>query len=199
MYEDIKIRLKRIGNNISAKWKDFFEGGIVGLVSGFISNILTILINVIVTTGKRTVRMIREGMFSMLKALKTLLLPPKGMTYRETAHEAMKLLVAGGLIATGVFMEEVVEEFLLSIPFLAPIAQIATAVIVGCLTVTITAFLIYLIDRLDLLNVIKNEKDKYIIASLDSDIKIKLESCERIAVQIDDYLLLDFTNLLSAV
>ena len=96
-------------------------------------------------------------------------------------------------------MEEVVEEFLLSIPFLAPIAQIATAVIVGCLTVTITAFLIYLIDRLDLLNVIKNEKDKYIIASLDSDIKIKLESCERIAVQIDDYLLLDFTNLLSAV
>ncbi len=188
LHQDICIRLKRIGNNISVNRKDLFDVGIAGLISGFISNIVTVLINVFATSTKRLVRMIREGIFSLLKALKTLLFPPAGMTYREAAHEAMKLLVAGGLIATGVVIEEVVEKFILSIPFLMPIAQIITVVIVGSITVMVTALLLYLINKLDLFNVIKIEQDKYIIESLDNNIQSKLESCERIALQIDDYL-----------
>ncbi|MDD1625803.1 MAG: hypothetical protein LUO94_13695, partial [Methylococcaceae bacterium] len=196
LLDDICIRLKRIGKNISTKWKDFFEGFCAGLISGFISNIVTVMINVFATTSKRLVRMIREGIFSLLKALKMLLAPPQGITYREAAHEAMKLLVAGGFIATGVVLEEFVEKLILSIPFLIPIAHIVTAVIVGAITVIVTALFIYLIDQLDLLNVIKIGKDKYIIENLDNDIKSKLQGCERIGMQLDDYL--DFTDTVSA-
>lgn len=195
LLEDIGVRLKRIGNNTLAKWKDFFEVGVAGLISGFISNIITVLINVFATTSKRLVRMIREGIFSLLKALKTLLLPPEGMTYREAAHEAMKLFVAGGTIATGIVLEEVVENAIKLIPFLIPIAPSVTAVIVGSITVIVTALLMYLIDKIDLLNVVKIEKDKYILENLDNSIQNKLQSCERIATQNDEYLLIPHSTV----
>lgn len=190
LHKDICIRLKRIGSNTLAKWKNSFEVGVAGLISGFISNIVTTLINVFATTSKRLVRMIREGLFSLLKALKTLLFPPAGMTYSEAAHEAMKLLVAGGLISIGIFFEEFLEKFFLSIPFLIPIAQILTSVIIGAITAIVTAMLVYLIDKLDIFNVVKVEEDKYILESLDNDIQRKLIDCERIAIQIDDLHLL---------
>jgi hypothetical protein len=188
LYQDICIRLKRVGMKTSSKWKYFFEAGIAGLISGFISNITTFLINIFATTSKRLVRMIREGLFSLFKALKILISPPQGMTYKEAAHEAMKLLVAGGLIATGIVLEEFVEKLVMSIPFLIPIAHIVTAVIVGSITVIVTAIFIYFIDQLDLLNVIKIERDKYIIENLDNDIKEKLQNCELIVAQIEDYI-----------
>lgn len=68
LYEDIKNRLKRIGSNLSSKWKGIIRGFSGGFISGFISNLITTIMNMFITTGKRLVRMIREGVFSLLKA-----------------------------------------------------------------------------------------------------------------------------------
>ncbi len=188
LYNDIKIRLERIGSNLLDKWKDVIKGFSGGFISGFISNLITTIINMITTTGKRLVRMIREGIFSLLKALKLMLFPPENISFREATHEAMKLFAAGGVIITGVALEELVEKILLNIPFLAPFAPMATAVIVGSLTAVAMALVTYLIDKLDILGVIKIEQNKYILKSLDGNIQERLENCKNIVDEINTYL-----------
>lgn len=189
LYEDIKIRLGRVGSNLALKWKNIIKGFSGGFISGFISNLITAIINMLVTTGKRLVRMIREGVFSLLKALKLVIFPPENMTYRESMHEAMKLVAAGGVVIAGVALEEVVEKLILNIPFLAPFSPILSAVIVGSLTAIAIALVTYLIDKMDLLGVIKIEKNKYLLESLDGNIQGTLKRCEDISEEMDDYLL----------
>jgi len=188
LFEDIKIRLKRIGADLSGKWKNIIKGFSGGFISGFISNLITTIVNMFITTGKRLVRMIREGIFSLLKALKLMLFPPKKMSYREATHEAMKLFAAGGVVIAGVALEEVIEKIILNIPFLVPFATIATAVIVGSLTALAMALVTYLIDKLDILGVIQIEQNKYLLETLDGNIQERLKYCENIATEINTYL-----------
>lgn len=185
LYKDIKIRLDRIGRKVADKWKDAIKGFSGGFISGFISNLITTLINVFVTTGKRVVRMIREGIFSLLKALKLIMFPPADMSYREAVHEAMKLIAAGGIVVVGVLLEEIIEKLVLGVPFLVPFAAIVTAVIVGSLTAIAMSLVTYLIDKLDLLGVLKIEETKYILNSIDGNIEETLKRCENVTEEID--------------
>lgn len=188
LYKDIKIRLERIGRKVASKWKDVIQGFSGGFISGFISNIITTLINVFVTTGKRFVRMIREGIFSLLKALKIIVFPPEDLSYQEAVHEAMKLIAAGGIVVAGVLLEEIIEKIVLGVPFLVPFAAIVTAVIVGSITAIAMSLVTYLIDRLDLLGVIKVEETKYILNSIDGNIGETLKRCESVIEDIDGVL-----------
>lgn len=188
LYDDIKIRLKRIGSDLSEKWKDVIRGFSGGFISGFISNLITTIINLFITTGKRLVRMIREGVFSLLRAIKIILFPPDNMSYREAMHEAMKLFAAGGVVIAGVALEEVVEKLVLSVPFLVPFATVVTAVIVGSLTAIAIALITFLIDKMDILGVIKIEQNKYLLSSLDGNIQERLNRCEDISIELDQYL-----------
>lgn len=188
LFSDIKLRLKRVGLKVTAKWKDVIQGFSEGFISGFISNLITTLVNMFMTTAKRLVRMIREGVFSLLKALKLIICPPTDMSYREAMHAAMKLIAAGGMIVAGVALEEIIEKLVLSVPFLVPFATIVTSVIVGSLTAISMALVTYLIDKMDILGVMKIEETKYILKSLDGDISATLKRCESITVEIDEFL-----------
>jgi hypothetical protein len=185
LYKDVKIRLNRIGRKVADKWEGVIEGFSAGFISGFISNLITTLVNMFVTTAKRLVRMIREGVFSLLKALKLMLFPPADMSFIEATHEAMKLIAAGGIVIAGVVLEEFIEKLVLSVPLLAPFASIATAAIVGSLTAIAMSLVAYLIDRMDILGVMKAKETGYILDSLDKDINEKLERCESISEEMD--------------
>lgn len=182
LMHDIRIRLERIGKKCASKWKDMIEGFSGGFISGFISNLVTTLVNVFITTSKRFVRMIREGVFSLLKALKLILLPPPNMSFLESMHEATKLFAAGGIVIAGVALEEVVEKFVLSVPALAPIATLVTSVLVGSLTAISMALISYLIDKTDLLGVIEIEQSKFVLNSLDESIENRLKRCDELVV-----------------
>lgn len=188
LYKDIKARLIRIGLNVANKWKGVIEGFSGGFISGFISNLVITIVNVFLTTTKRFVRMIREGVFSLLKALKLILFPPTNMSFVETMHEAMKLIAAGGVVIAGVALEEVIEKLILSIPILIPFAPMATAVIVGSLTAIAMSLVTYLIDKMDILGVIKAQETKFILENLDKDIDEKLRVCEQISEEMDEFL-----------
>ncbi len=188
LYKNIKTRLIRIGRNVADKWKGAIEGFSAGFISGFISNLITTLVNMFVTTVKRFVRMIREGVFSLLKALKLILFPPANMSFVETMHEAMKLIAAGGIVIAGVALEEVIEKLILGAPVLAPFAPIATAVIVGSLTAIAMSLVAYLIDKMDILGVIKAQETKFILDNIDKDIDEKLKRCESISEEVDGIL-----------
>lgn len=189
LYKDIEIRLTRIGRNVADKWKGVVEGFSTGFISGFLSNLITTIINMLVTTSKRLVRMIREGVFSLLKAVKLIFSPPVDMSFIETMHEAMKLVAAGGIVIAGVALEEIVEKLILSVPFLEPFAFVATAVIVGSLTAIAMSLVVYLIDKMDILGVIKDQETKFISDSLDKDNDEKLKQCERISEEMEELLI----------
>lgn len=181
LYTDVKTRLTRVGRNLASKWKEVVKEFSEGFLSGLISNLITTLVNVFVTTSKRFVRMIREGVFSLLKALKMILFPPDNMSFVETMHEAMKLVASGGIIIAGVSLEEYVEKHMLSTLILAPIATVASAVIVGALTAIAMSLVAYLIDKMDILGVIKEQENRYVLDNLQHDIDEGLERCEQIS------------------
>jgi hypothetical protein len=183
---DVKERLLRIGRSVLARWKDVLEAMGTGFISGFISNLVTTIINAFVTTGRRIVRMIREGAYSLFRALKMILFPPDGMTLQEAAHEALKLVAAGGIVIGGVVLEEAVEKLILGVPFLVPIAPIVSTVIVGALSAICMALTTYLIDKLDLLNVIARQRSDYVLNTLDAENQALIEECERLATRLDD-------------
>lgn len=149
----LKERLKRIGIRIKDKWKDVAIAFRDGFISGFISNLVTTFINVFVTTGKRVVRMIREGFFSLFKAVKILLFPPEGLTYAEALHEAKKILATGVIVGLGVIIEQYIDGLIKASVVLEPLSDIITTIFMGAITGISVTMAVYYIDKK------KNDKD----------------------------------------
>lgn len=178
LLQEISHRLKRVATKLTAKWKDVAANFGGGFLSGFLSNLVTVTVNMFITTGKRAVRMIREGLFSLLKALKMLFFPPKKLTRAQAAHESLKLLSSGGIVVAGVLLEEAVEKLIAGIPFLTPIASAVTAVLVGGLTATAMALACYLLDQADLFGVIRRDKEAFVHQQLNQKLDEHMDNCE---------------------
>lgn len=144
----LKDRLKKIATRISARWEDAAIAFKDGFISGFISNLATTVINMFVTTGKRVVRIIREGIFSLFRAVKMLINPPENMTYEEAMHEASKLLATGVLISLGLLLEEYVDKLIIEpTPILKPYADVITTILIGTLTGLAVTMTVYYLDK----------------------------------------------------
>lgn len=181
-FESLKIRFMRVAKRVKEKWKDVLAAFGEGFISGFFSNIVTIIINMFVKTGKNVVRIIREGFFSLLKAIKMLFCPPEGMTFRQAAHEATKIIAAGLTIAGGILLEEYVDKLIKLAPMLEFMSDILTSVIIGTVTGLATAFIVYTIDKMDLLGVNKeaefNDTIKRLTQSMDSSVAVAESICQ---------------------
>ena len=188
--DELSERLNRVGVKIAIRWEHMLHSFSGGFISGFVSNAVTVMINLFVTTGKRAVRMIREGIFSLLKALKTFLFPPKDMTFSQAAHEALKLLAAGGVVVGGVLLEEAVEKLILGVPLFAPFAGVLTAVLVGAATALSMTFICYLLDKIDLFGAVRVMRDKQIIETLDTRIEAQVKLSMSMIEELDGYLLI---------
>jgi hypothetical protein len=150
---ELKQRLVRIAKRVGSQWKEALHGFKDGFIAGFLSNIVTTLINTFLTTGKRLVRMLREGFMSLLKAVKLLILPPEGMTFKQALDASSKVAVGGTIILGGIVLEEIIEKQFTMVPLLLPVAHIAVPIIVGSITALVTTFAIYLMDRADIFGV----------------------------------------------
>jgi len=179
---DVIARMKRVFQRVASRFKDamqsFFEGGI----SGFMSNLLTFLINNVVSTSKKFVRMIREGLLGMFKALKMLFFPPVNMTRMEALQAGLKLMTATVMTAGGILLEESLKGFLAAFPLLVPVADILSAVLIGIVTGILTALLAYQIDlffhglteqKLDELMVNERLRNELAYSLADSLLRIK--------------------------
>lgn len=149
----LKERLKNIAKKLKAKWKDVALAFKDGFISGFISNLVTTAINMFITTGKRIIRIIREGIYSLFKAIKLLIFPPENMTYEEAMHEAKKVIASGLIISLGVVTEQYVDALIKSSGILSPYADILSTIFVGAITGLATTMAVYYIDQQ------KNDKD----------------------------------------
>lgn len=187
-FEALKERLSRIVKRVTSRWKDAVAAFKEGAISGFLSNLVTMLINTLVTTGKRIVRVIREGLVSIMKALKMALFPPEGMSPAEAADAALKLLATGVTVSLGILAEEAVEKavtmfFSTNLPILAPYAGTVSAVFVGAMTGIASALLVYGLDKLDIFGANGAKRHAGVLQELD---QLIAESDKRINVMYED-------------
>ena len=146
LLEEIRGRLFKVIQAVIKKIPDaaaqLFHGGI----SGFMSNLMTFVLNSFLSTAKRFVTAIREGLIGLFRAFKTILFPPEHLTKDEALQEGLKILTAVVISSVGIILTESVATFMASVPFLKVIADIVTPVLIGTLSGLLTAFLAYQID-----------------------------------------------------
>jgi hypothetical protein len=150
--EALKLRFTRVWHtvieNCKKKNKEFMSAFKEGFLSGLVNTLIVFLVNTVVTTIKRVVKIIREGILSVFKAIKLLVSPPKDLTKEDIAFEVLKLLSAAVITSIGIFLEEAFEKFLLTIPLLAPFASIIAPVLMGIITGLTITLILYAFDKM---------------------------------------------------
>jgi len=180
--DTLKRRVENIKNKLLSKWENVALALALasGALAGFLSAISTALLNMFVRTGKNVVRLIREGFMSLMKAIKTLLLPPEGMTLKQAAHEASKVLASGLVVTGGILAAESIATFLNGIPF----ADTISMVIAGLISGLGSLFVVFMLDKLDLFGVNAEERHEFIMGELDSKIDKDIAHSESIIKQL---------------
>ncbi|TNC97256.1 MAG: L-lactate permease [Stygiobacter sp.] len=168
----LKERLMRVAARVLAKWREALTAFKDGSISGFLSNLVTVIINMFFTTSARLVRVIREGFMSLYRAFKMLICPPEGMSFAEAADAATKLLAAGCVTGVGVMLEEWIEKSLL---FLGPLAPYASMIVSALVTGLGTVFVTYMLERLDLFGVQAKSRHDEVMAKLNEMVCISYE------------------------
>ena len=164
----LKSRLSSLGRRLIDKWDNVVSAFLQGGIAGFVSNLVTFIINCFKTTLGRVSRIIREGALSLLNAFKVLLFPPEGMTLREAAHESTKILVAGLALASGLAIEQFVGWALGPLPLLGFLAEPLVSILAGILTGVGTAMLVYAIDKIDFFGVNRDRQHFQVMTELEA-------------------------------
>lgn len=146
LFKEIGKRLKKILKSVIQKIPNALEASVQGSVSGLLSNLVTFLINNFLSTAKRFVTMIRDGFLGLLRAFKMIFFPPKNMTSDEALQEGLKILSTVIFSSIGLLLNESISAFLATVPFIKPIADLITPVLLGISTGLISVFIAYQID-----------------------------------------------------
>jgi hypothetical protein len=175
---ELAARLQRVAARVAARWEDSVSAFRSGALSGFLASLATTLANLFLSTGKRLVRIIREGIHSLMRAVRMLAFPPDDMTRVQAAHAASKLFASALAVTLGIGVEEGVEKAIASIPVLAPFANVLSNIMMGIATGLGTAWLVRQIDRLDLLGVEFQADRARLITQIDTRIEALLATLE---------------------
>lgn len=146
LLDEIGQRLKRAAERVARKAPEALSQMIQGGVSGFVSNLLTFLINNFLSTAKRLVTMIREGLLGLFRAFKMIFFPPKDMTKEQALQAGLKLLGTVIISSVGILLSETVSTFMATVPFLKPFSDLLAPVLIGIISGLLSAFLAYQID-----------------------------------------------------
>ncbi|EWH10109.1 hypothetical protein DS2_09192 [Catenovulum agarivorans DS-2] len=147
LIERLISAFKRVAERVISKLKHALESALKGGVQGFVSNLLTFIINSVVTTSAKVVTIIRESMKGLWEALTLLVKPPKEQPYSEVCRQVTKIFAGIVTMGLGMMFEESIKGFIMSIPILTPIADVISLAVSGILTGITTALVIYGIDR----------------------------------------------------
>ncbi|RRZ87229.1 hypothetical protein [Erwinia sp. 198] len=170
LIDRLTAALKRVVNQVLSKLRAMWDAAVNGLLQGFISNLLTFLINNFITTAAKVVSVIREGMTGLWKAIKMLINPPPGQTGIETARAVTKILAGVVTTSLGLMFEEAIKGFLSGIPLLLPMVGILSPAITAILTGIVSSLVVYGLDRFfDWLSQTGTERLKAMEVGLDAN------------------------------
>lgn len=178
--DSLKKRINRIKSRLLSRWRDFVSAFGEGALSGFLSAVSTALLNMFKRTGRNVVRILREGFLSIIKAIRVLLFPPEGMSLREAAHEASKVLTTGLVVTGGILAGEAVAEMLGNMPF----SDVLGSVLGGLISGLGSLFVVFMLDKLDLFGVAFEERHAFIMGALDDRGSKRERDFDRVARDI---------------
>lgn len=149
LVDDLTEAMKRVVKRVTDKLRTILDAGIGGAIQGFISNLLTFLINNFITTSAKLVSVIREGMTSLWRAVKIMASPPPGMTGLEIAREVSKIIAGVVTTSLGLIFEEAITGALMAaIPPLAPLMKVIAPAVTAIFVGVVSALIVYGLDRL---------------------------------------------------
>jgi hypothetical protein len=148
LWDLVESRIKETYARVRAKWMEYLKEGVGAGVSAFLSNLLTLVVNAFVTTAKNIVRMIREAVMAIVRAVKTIVAPAPGASGADIAMDVLKILSSTVAACIGIALEEVIAKALQSIVLLAPFATTLAPIAAGIVTGGLTLFVVLAFDRL---------------------------------------------------
>lgn len=191
LFEEIHQRLGRIIASVVKKIPDAVSQMFQGGISGFMSNLLTFVLNSFLSTAKRFVTAIREGLLGLFKAFRMIFFPPKGMTQQQAMQAGLKILTTVVVSTIGILLQESVATFVATVPFLKPVADIVTPVLIGTMTGLLSAFLAYQIDCM--FDRFLHSNDERLMDELMADVKRRDEFANEL-VKLSDNSLENISN-----
>nr|WP_278989093.1 cobalamin adenosyltransferase [Plesiomonas shigelloides] len=160
LLSDMGDALKAIWARIRAKFRTFLEAFRDGAIGGILSSVTTTLFNIMFTTQKMMVRLIREMYNNLIQAFKIMIFNPQNLTAGELAKAVSKLLAAGVAVAVGVIINEALAKIMI-FPFGPELAAFCGALATGLLTVVMNYFLEYSPMMQKMWAFLDKFKDKY--------------------------------------
>lgn len=148
LVEELKNIVTRVFTKVRMQLKNIVAAFGEGFVGGLFTSILTTIINCFKTTSKRFIKIMREGILSIVRAIRILIFPPKDMPKQQVLREAIKLLISGLFVAGGLVLEEIFEKKLVALGVPGSIANLISTTIIGILTGISIVTVMYLLDNL---------------------------------------------------
>ena len=168
---ELKERLETVVTRIVSKWREALKEGFSGMLSGVFSNLVTILINAFFTTAKNIVRLIREGFFSIVKAVKLLINPPAGMSKAQAFHEAGKIVIGALAVSVGILLEEGISTLppMAMIRSIPVVGELLYSIVFGFMIGIVTSLALWGWDKLDLFGVKEGARHQFVMEMLEQD------------------------------
>lgn len=107
-------RLEKIWEKLNAEWKNIIAGSFEAGIVAFFSNLVVFMINIVFTTLKKVVQIIRAGFASLYQAIKILF--DKNIPEDERMNAAAKVFITGIIGAFTMLSSEFITKFLYTIP-----------------------------------------------------------------------------------
>ena len=110
--EIFKSHIREAIDHIKSNWKEILSNSFEGALMNVLNNMLVFAINLVATTLKNVVSMIRAGFTTVCSAIKLLCNPPRNMTEDERNDAICKILVFGMIEVSSLALTESITSLL---------------------------------------------------------------------------------------
>lgn len=127
-------RIRATLARIRERWADYLKDGVAAGLTGLLSSLVTMVINSFITTAKRIVTIIREGVLALMRSIKLVLMPPPGMPAKVIAMEVLKLMTGAVTTTLGLLLQDGITKLIQSVPVLVAVAEPLGAIVTGAIS-----------------------------------------------------------------
>ena len=111
-----KSHIRKAIEHIKSNWKEILSNSFEGALMNVLNNMLVFAINLVATTLRNVVSMIRAGFTTVCSAIKLLCNPPRNMTEDERNDAICKILVFGMIEVSSLALTESITNLLQGLP-----------------------------------------------------------------------------------
>ncbi len=136
---EIKTALLKTKENVIKKYDEMLSRFKSSVLSGFLSTILTFIINNFITTAKRVVIIIRETVYSLVRAGK-IMVGDEYHTHEEKVNAATDLILKSLTVCLTTLIALSIQEALTGVPYGDCFSQAVASIVVGLTVAMVTYY-----------------------------------------------------------